>query len=113
VVKLKSNEFAGPLLDVPDVTVVAVAELLDILTVGVPVYDNPFALAVSNTVPDPVVVMLPVPNAITLVFALLDENSPQDSVNVLNDNVPRVSVNVAAVPNVKLVLSVKVPPVAL
>jgi hypothetical protein len=107
-VKLKLSAFvdAPPAVD-PAETVVAVAELLDILTVGVPVYVKPVAVAVVNTVPDPVVVMFPVPKIIDRVLELLEKNNPVDKVEVLvpTSSVPAVNVYVAFVANVVVPLA--------
>ena len=67
-------------------------------TVGVPeiVSDVPTTL---NAVPEPVVVIFPVPKAIVIVPEAL--NKPVESVNVDKVKVPAVNVNVLVVPNVK------------
>ena len=100
-VKLK----LGALFDVPPVVpaviVVAVALLLDIFTVGVPVNVRPVAVAVVQTVPEPVVVILPVPKVIARVVVLEEENAAQLKVDVLvpTSKVPlfKVTVPVAVI----------------
>jgi hypothetical protein len=59
------NESAFASKKVPVVIVVAVAVLFEIMIFDVPVYVRLVFTAVFQTVPDPVIVILPVPNAIT------------------------------------------------
>jgi hypothetical protein len=62
------------------------------------VYEKLVTVAVVQTVaPFPVMLNLPVPNAIALVFALAELNLPHVRVNVLSVIVPVVSVKVPAV----------------
>ena len=75
MIKLKLIADAEPAVLV---TVTAVAVLLSILTLLVPVTVNPVTPVTFHTVPVPVVVILPVPNAKVLVFVLDDKNVPTD-----------------------------------
>jgi hypothetical protein len=92
---LKLNELAS--VELADM-VVAVALLFDMFTVGVPDTVRE-VLLVLNTVPDPLVVMLPVPNA-KVRTPVIELNNPVESVKVDNVKVPPVKVNVLVVPNV-------------
>jgi hypothetical protein len=95
-VTLKLSELAS--VNPVATMIVAVALLFDMFTVGVPDTVRE-VLLVLNTVPDPLVVMLPVPNAKVRVPEV-ELNNPVESVKVDNVKVPPVKVNVLVVPNV-------------
>ena len=63
-----------------------------------------------NAVPEPVVVMLPVPKVITRVLVLAELNKPLERVLLAKFSVPLVKVYVAVVEAVKLPDSSTVPP---
>ena len=69
-------------------TVVAVALLLKISTTGVPETVNPVIVVVSQTVPEPVHFMFPVPKFNILVVVLLELKDKHDKVYEPRFNVP-------------------------
>jgi len=79
-------------------TVASVPLLLLMFTVGVPVTVRPVPRT-AHAVPEPVVVIAPVPNAKVRV-PVVDENNPVESVKFDNVKVPAVNVNVLVVPSV-------------
>lgn len=62
-------------------------------------------VVVSQTVPLPLMVQVPVLMVSVLVFELDDENNPAVTLSALAVKVPAVNLNVAADPNVKLLVS--------
>ena len=90
MVKLKLIELLS--VEDPEETVVAVALLLDTLMTGVPVTVRFVVVALFTTVPVPLTVIFPVPNAMVLAVGPLPVKDPQVSVLPFRSRVPSTSV---------------------
>lgn len=108
-VKLKLTAFAS--VGLPELIVTAEAPEYEIFTVGVPVMVRFVTVPVFHAVPEVVVVMLPVPNAIVLTLEFEEAKDGVVSVLPFRSSVP--AVNVTGAPNVQLLANDQVPPAPL